>query len=74
MLTIDMIDVVSAHVFVIGLLPAEWKLVTDAICEGLGFCESENKKETFLAMQIIYFTNGYRKSRCLEVYVFLNDS
>lgn len=42
-----MIDVVSAHVFIVGLLPAEGKLVPDAIRECLGFSKpatTEKKK------------------------------
>jgi hypothetical protein len=30
-----MIDVVSAHVLIVGFFPTEWKFVADAIREGL---------------------------------------
>lgn len=39
-----MIDVVSAHVFIVGLLPAEGKLVPDTIRECLGFSKPATMK------------------------------
>lgn len=36
-LTIDMIDVIGTHVFIVGLLPAEGKFVSDTIRKRLGF-------------------------------------
>lgn len=40
-----MIDVVGAHVFIVGLLPAEGKLVADTIRECLGFSKPITKKK-----------------------------
>lgn len=34
-----MIDIVDAHVFIIGLLPAKRKFVPDTIRESLWFCK-----------------------------------
>ena len=42
LLTVNMIDVVDAHVLVAGLLPTEWKLVANAVGKCLGFGKSEN--------------------------------
>lgn len=50
-----MIDVVSAHVFVVGLLPAERKLVPDTIRECLGFGKPAIMREK-RGMKILRYT------------------
>lgn len=40
-----MIDVVGAHVLIVGLLPAEGKLVSDTIRERLGFSKPITKEK-----------------------------
>lgn len=41
LLTIDMIDVVGPDLGIVGLLPAQWQLIADAVRECLRLCISE---------------------------------
>lgn len=63
-LTVNMIDVVCAHVLVVGLLPTEWKLIADAVCEGLGFGKSA-ERENFLFTFALALYHYYLSYKCV---------
>lgn len=56
-LTIDMINIIGTHVFVISFLPSKWKFISNTVCKCLRFCKSaiKTKKNFNLHLKVDFF-------------------